>query len=84
MHGHLEVVRDLLDRGADSNRSSLICGQTPLLFACLAGKLEIVKLLMSRQVDGWQGSELDLQGAYDVAVREKHVDILEYLDGQLR
>ena len=76
MHGHLEVVRDLLDRGADVNRKSLISGQTPLMCACLAGNLEVVKLLISRQVGGWQGSELDLQGAYDVAVRD--------LEGQLR
>jgi len=50
MNGHVEVVRYLLDQGADINANGCN-GQTPLYVACREGRLGVVELLMSRGAD---------------------------------
>lgn len=79
MHGRLEAIVDLIDRGADIDRKSCRDGQTPLLLACSEGKVESVKVLL-RYGDG---VKIDLDEAYVLAVRGKQLDVVEYLD-QLR
>lgn len=43
--GYLEIIRCLLDRGADSNVVNF-SGETPLVEAVIAGRMESVKLLL--------------------------------------
>ncbi|OON17423.1 ankyrin repeat protein [Opisthorchis viverrini] len=43
--GHVEVVRELLSRGADPNRATKK-GNTALHIASLAGQFEVVKMLL--------------------------------------
>ncbi len=74
MHGRLEAIVDLVDRGADVGKKSSN-GRTPLLWACSEGKVEAVKLLLRLQ----NGVGIDLDGAYDLAVRLNQSDILEFL-----
>jgi len=50
-YGHLEIVRELLDRGADVNAVRTNTGATPLFFASLYGHLDIVRELLDRGAD---------------------------------
>jgi ankyrin repeat protein len=52
--GHAEVVRILLDAGADLNKPTPLNGASPLLSAVACGKPEIVKLLLDRGADPMQ------------------------------
>jgi len=45
LDGHLEVLRLLLDHGADKDAADED-GYTPLYRACYEGHLEIIKLLL--------------------------------------
>jgi ankyrin repeat protein len=80
MHGRLEAIADLIDRGADIDRKSCKDGRTPFMLACLEGKVESVKVLLRYNSDGIKNS---LDEAYALAVKEKQIDVVEYLD-QLR
>ena len=75
MHGRLEAIVDLVDRGADVGKKSSN-GRTPLLWACLEGKLEAVKLLLRLQ----NGVGIDFVGAYDLAVRLNQFEVVEFLE----
>lgn len=46
--GNAEVVRDLLNRGANPNERSKDSHATPLIFAAAAGRVEVVRLLLAR------------------------------------
>ena len=84
MHCRLEIIKDLLDRGADMNRKSLIGGgQTPLLFACMEGNLEVVKLLLHKSSQE-SGMELDVVDTYDWAVKNEQDDIVQLLAKQMK
>jgi hypothetical protein len=50
-HGHVEVVKTLLDAGADP-RGVDRCGETPMSVAARGGRLEIVRLLLAGGGDG--------------------------------
>jgi ankyrin repeat protein len=80
MHGRLDAIVDLIDRGADIDRKSCIDGRTPFMLACSEGKVESVKVLLQYNSDGIKN---DLDEAYALAVKEKQLDVVEYLD-QLR
>lgn len=47
-YGHLEVVRELCDRGADVNAAKTTDGYTSLMWASLWGHLEVVRELCDR------------------------------------
>jgi ankyrin repeat protein len=47
---HIEVVRWLLDEGAEINKRDRI-GLTPLYFACLRGDLNVMRFLVERGAD---------------------------------
>ncbi|GJM32259.1 MAG: hypothetical protein DHS20C18_12600 [Saprospiraceae bacterium] len=79
--GHLDMVRLLLDNGADAN---LYLGElyTPLMAAASEGHLEIVKLLIERGAR----AKLSLPNgttALDVATQGKHSDVTEFLRRQM-
>ena len=52
MHGNLEAMVDLIDRGAHVDRKSLLDGRTPWMLAHSAGKVDAVKLLTKYSVAG--------------------------------
>ena len=45
-NGGVEIIRDLIDGGADINRQSALDGNTPLHHACKAGNLDVVAELI--------------------------------------
>ena len=49
-NGHLEVVRLLIDAGADKDKARTD-GATPLYIACQNGHLEVVRLLIDAGAD---------------------------------
>lgn len=77
-HGRLQAVKELLDRGANVDKQSIISGKSALMVACELGKLPIVKLLISR------GADVDLvdhsnHTAISLAIRNRHYEVSEYL-----
>ena len=70
--GHLEIVKLLLDAGADVNIPSR-SGQTPLYQASGQGYLEIVKLLLNA------GADIKVEGILYQAIKNGHLETLEFL-----
>jgi ankyrin repeat protein len=54
-HGHAELVRALLERGADANQAN-DRGQTPLAGAVFKGADEVVRALVAAGADPAAGS----------------------------
>ena len=50
--GHVEVVRLLIERGADVNVKDTFYGEVPLGWALSHGHVEVVKLLLDKGADG--------------------------------
>ena len=50
-NGHLEVVRLLLEKGADKDKARNIDGATPMFIASQNGHLEIVRVLVNADAD---------------------------------
>ncbi len=63
---------DLVNQDADVGKKSSN-GQTPLLWACSEGKVEVVKLLLRLQ----NGVGIDLDEAYDLEVSLNQSDVLD-------
>lgn len=77
-HGHSEIVKQLIEFGADVNRMS-VQHQTPLSDACENGHVDVVRLLICKgaEVDP---SEVDFeQSPIHFACLEGHIDIIELL-----
>ena len=51
VEGHLEVVRELLVRGAHVNAAQTSDGWTSLMSACKAGHLEVARLLLAHHAN---------------------------------
>jgi ankyrin repeat protein len=66
--GHLDIVKLLLERGADPKKRKRTDGSLPLHSACANGHLEVVKLLLrskaSSEKDDLGYSPLDYAGLY--------------------
>lgn len=54
--GHLEIVKLLLENGADVNVKDTFYGATPLTWAVNKGHTEIVKLLLEKGAEGKEGT----------------------------
>jgi ankyrin repeat protein len=50
--GHVEVVRLLLERGADANVKDTFYGEVPIGWACTKGHTEVIKLLLDKGARG--------------------------------
>ena len=46
--GDLEIVRCLLQHGANVNADRALCGSTPLIYASIGGHAAVVRLLLQR------------------------------------
>lgn len=75
--GHLEMVKWLLESGADANYR-YGPGYTPLLAAAANGHLEIVKLLLAHGADKSAKSN-DGKSALDLAEDRKHAAVVAFL-----
>jgi hypothetical protein len=75
--GHLDVVKELLDRGADVEKVNTSDGTTSLMFASQCGHLDVVKELLDR------GANINRTGfgvsALAAASAEGHLQIVQYL-----
>lgn len=68
--GDLVQVKHLVAEGADLNARGHYCGDTPFLFACREGQLEIVKYLSGLpQVDVTQVTNYSCTGLYLACIR---------------
>ncbi len=62
--GHLEIVRELLGRGANVNAARTNDGWTSLMSTCMHGHLEVARLLLAHNANRALVS-LDGRTAYD-------------------
>lgn len=76
--GHTEVVRALLEHGADANAARTDIGARALLFASQNGHLEIAKLLLQRGADV-KAKANDGKTALMAASLDGHVEIARLL-----
>jgi ankyrin repeat protein len=79
-NGHLGVVKILLSSGVDVNSTGDYL-MTPLMGACLGGKLDIAKYLVSNGADIWKVNR-DNESAFDIAKRKGHKEIANWLSQQ--
>ncbi len=77
-HGHTEIVRRLLDAGADFNIQNKAGGMTALICASYTGNIEIVKLLLEAGVDHNLQTMSELT-ALMIASKKGHRDICDLL-----
>jgi ankyrin repeat protein len=89
VEGHLEVVRHLIDQGADVNINKsfheglAVPGVTPLHGAASAGHLEVARLLIA------SGARLDIKDKYgrsalQWAIWKKHQGVIDLLRGSAK
>jgi ankyrin repeat protein len=81
IYGHLEIVKQLIEFGADVNRMSEEL-QTPLSEACVNGHSDIVRLLICKGAKVDPSNSNFEQSPIYLACCEGHVDILEILISQ--
>ena len=75
--GHLEVVKLLLDRGADGSPNT-ITGIAPLYAACLSGNVELVRLMVQTMPHTVNiPSKMDNSTALHVAAGEENEEIIK-------
>ena len=77
--GHLEVAKDLLNRGADVNYA-LQHGQTALMVAAYEGRVGVVRLLLERGADATRSA--CGMTAMDLALAKKHAAVVSVLEGR--
>jgi ankyrin repeat protein len=76
--GNTDIIKFLLEKGADINLPSELTGSSALLMASSRGKLDIVRFLLSREAD--TGSKnLDNRTALYLAANEGHYEVVQAL-----
>ena len=84
IEGHPEVVKLLLEEGADKDAATVegqltVGGQKALHLAALHGRSEVVKLLLEAGADK---DAVDLEGrtALDLAIERRHLEVVRLLE----
>jgi len=70
VHGHLNIVKYLVQEGADANSD----GGYPLIYACEHGHLDIVKYLVENGANVYEECSLALSSA----IESDHLEIVKY------
>lgn len=77
INGHIEMVRFLLDSGADPNLRYTYKDYTSLMYASSYGHFGIVRLLVERGADIYYNAQG--HNAFTIAHNKNHIEILSYL-----
>ncbi|GEM_PF-6784392 len=77
-HGHLHIVRYLVEHGANVNAKEIPSGVTPLMSATSGNHLEIVKYLIEVKANA-NDMKSDLSTALHIAADKGYLDIVRYL-----
>ena len=77
--GNTEVVKLLLERGADVNVKSTTDGSTALMWATQKGNMDIVKLLLKNSADVNAEND-DGTTAHHIAIRQGYTNIVQLLE----
>lgn len=75
--GRLDVVRHLIEAGADIDQQDLVC-LNPFLWGCISGNLELVKTMVEAGTDLTRLTRFGGVGIHPPA-EKGHVDIVRYL-----
>lgn len=78
--GHTEVVRLLIETGADKNQATPDDDETPLHLAARKGHLEIVRVLVEAGADK-SAAACDGETPVCVAAQEGHLEVVRFLLG---
>ena len=74
-----QIVKLLLERGANVNAKLTLNGGTSLMFAAEKGQTEVVKLLLEKGVD-INAKSIDGRTALAAAKMKGHTDIVQLLE----
>ena len=79
--GHLEVVRFLVESGADKHQGRTDNGSTPLSIAADQGHLEVVRFLVESGANKDQGLTIDGRTPLFIAAQTGHLEVVGFLGG---
>ncbi|KAK1705412.1 ankyrin repeat-containing domain protein [Colletotrichum lupini] len=77
--GHIEILRCLLDTGAQSNLASCHWQETPLWLACESGRLEIAQLLYEMSPEALELPSYDGKTPLMVACEDGNLQLVQFL-----
>ena len=77
--GHLEVVRTLLEVGADKDKATTDTGATPLFTAAVIGHLEVVRTLLEAGADKDKASTDTGATPLFMAAENGHLEVVRTL-----
>eukprot|EP00438_Fugacium_kawagutii_P000681 Skav220022 [mRNA] locus=scaffold2981:9028:16296:+ [translate_table: standard] len=77
--GHLEVVRLLVEAGADKNQATKSRGFSPLLIACHKGHTEVARLLIEAGADKNQTTKDGGLSPFMIASQRGHLEVAHLL-----
>ena len=78
-NGHLEVVRFLVESGANKDQGTADDGATPLYIAAQNGHLEVVRFLLESGANKDQGTADDGATPLYIAAQNGHLEVVRFL-----
>lgn len=73
--GHIDIVKYLLENGADPNSQS-DTGRSPLWRAAFNGHIEVVKILLEAGANPQFRDKVSMESAFDIASKDEVREIL--------
>ena len=77
-HGYLDIVKFLIDAGAEYDYTPSLQNPSPLTAACKGGRLDVVKYLISIGCDPNEANEAESLPV-SVAIEYQHSDVADYI-----